>query len=392
MEQDIIPYGKHEVREEDINEVVNVLRNEYLAQGSKVPEFEGNICKLVKCNHALCFNSATSALHAACLALEIGKDDIVWTTPISFVASANCALYCGASIEFVDIDSETFNISINELEQKLATSSLLNKLPKAIIIVHLAGCPCDTKTIHRLCKSYNISIIEDASHALGSINDSENYVGSCKYSDISIFSLHPVKMITSGEGGVATTNDPKLAHSLAMIRSHGITKDEKSFTYTSPGIWYYEQKSLGFNFRMSDINAALANSQLRRITSIVKKRNELLDYYRQSLQETPISFQKLLPGSTSSYHLAIIRINSISFDQYKMIFNEMHRQKILVQLHYLPIHLQPYYRNLGFKEGDFPNAENYSKSCFSLPLFTTLTLKNIDYISHALNNALKIYV
>ena len=372
MKEDFIPYGKHQIIEEDIQSVVNTLKSSYITQGNAVPKFEENIAKKVQAKYSICVNSATSALHLACLALEVEQGDIVWTTPISFVASSNCALYCGAQIDFVDINPLTGLVNIDILESKLEEASKKNKLPKVFIPVHLAGTSCDMEKISALSKEYGFSIIEDASHAIGG-NYKNKPVGSCSYSSITVFSFHPVKIITTGEGGAATTNDPKLAETLKMLRSHGITKEESKFLKQKLGSWYYEQQSLGFNYRMNDIQASLGLSQLKRLDCIVNERNKQLDFYKKIFSELPITFLDIPPFVYSSVHLAIIRLDDQLTYEYHEIFEGMINLGIGVQLHYFPIYKNPFYKKFNFRYEDFPGAEDYASRSMSIPLFPGLS-------------------
>lgn len=366
-----LPYGKHNVSQNDIESVINVLNSSNLTQGDNVPKFEYLINNYVKSKFSVLVNSATSALHIACLSLGLSKDDYLWTSPITFVASANCALYCGARIDFVDIDKKTGLMSIEKLEKKLLDAKESGHLPKIIIPVHLGGNPCEMKRISELSQIYGFKVIEDASHAIGS-EYKGNKTGSCEFSDITVFSFHPVKIITSGEGGAATTNNPLLAKKMRELRSHGIVKDPDLFEGDSMDPWFYEQQNLGFNYRMSDIHAALGISQLKRLNDFVEIRNKLLEKYKQLLNKSSIYFLERIEDTYSSVHLAIIRLNQQNEEQHRKVFKDLRKSKIGVQLHYIPVHLHPYYRKLGFKEGDFPESEAYSKNAISLPLFVGL--------------------
>ena len=363
-----IPYGRQTITRGDINEVVRTMKSDFITQGPKVVEFERDLSKKVSSSYSIACNSATSALHLSCLALNLKPEDSVWTSPISFVASANCALYCGAKIDFIDINPETGLMDENLLEEKLKIASKNNSLPKIIIPVHLAGTACNMEKIYNLSKEFGFSIIEDASHALGGKYKDTN-VGECKFSDITIFSFHPVKIITTAEGGMATTNSNKIAQKICKLRSHGITKDPNKFKYKNEGDWHYEQNSLGFNYRLNDLQAALGKSQLKRLNKIVKERNRILDFYKLISKDLPISFLKIPEDVYSAVHLGIIKFNDFNPKQHKSIFSKMRNKGVGVQLHYSPIHLQPYFRKLGFSRGDFPNSERYSKNSFSLPLF-----------------------
>ncbi len=339
---DFIPYGKHQVSQSDIDKVVDVLKNKNLTQGNVLVEFEIGISKKLGSNYCVAVNSATSALHLACLALGLDKGDYLWTSPNSFVASANCGIYCGAEIDFVDIDENTGLISIYKLKKKLELAKKNNKLPKVIIPVHLAGAICKMDEIFDLSKKYNFSIIEDASHAIGAKYKNE-YVGNCKYSDFTVFSFHPVKIITTGEGGCLTTNKQNLFQLTAKLRSHGITKNSDEFEFPSPGDWSYEQQMLGFNYRLSDINAALGLSQLQRLDDIVYERNKKLLFYKDILSNLKINFLEIPKEVYSSVHLAIIRLENKDPKFHKAVFDKLRSNGIGVQLHYLPIHLHPFF-------------------------------------------------
>jgi UDP-4-amino-4,6-dideoxy-N-acetyl-beta-L-altrosamine transaminase len=370
----MIPYGKQEIAQQDIDAVVDVLKSDFLTQGPQVPLFEASIKKAVNSDYALAVNSATSALHIACLALDVGKGDVVWTTPITFVASANCALYCGADIDFVDINSDTYNLCADKLEQKLIHAKANDlQLPKVVIPVHLCGQPCEMNKIHKLGKEYGFSIIEDASHAIGG-RYKNNPIGNCEYSDITVFSFHPVKIVTTAEGGAATTNNTKLAIKLELLRSHGVTRDSLLMQNESHGGWYYEQVDLGFNYRMTEMQAALGVSQMSRLHDFVAKRNELAAAYDELLKDLPLIAPFQINDSYSGRHLYVIRLklDEISLS-HKEVFDKLRENGIGVNLHYIPVHTQPYYNGLGFKKGQFPIAENYYRDAISIPLFHVMT-------------------
>ncbi len=367
-----LPYSRQEIIEEDIQNVIEVLKSDYLTQGDKVPLLEKLISKQVNSNYCIAVNSATSALHLSCLALGLTKNDILWTSPNSFVASANCGLYCGADIDFVDINFSSGLLDIELLEKKLVVAKTKGKLPKILIPVHFAGVSCDMRKIYALSKEYGFSIIEDASHALGGKYNND-FVGSCKYSSITVFSFHPVKIITTGEGGCATTNDNNLAKKLVLLRSHGITKDNKEFQFPSKGEWSYEQQLLGFNYRMSDIHASLGIAQLKRLENIVNIRNKKLNFYHYLFEDLPLKLYKPPQNILSSVHLGVIKLKNKDPLFHKYIFKNLRKKGIGVQVHYSPIHLNPYYREKGFKEGDFPIAENHALNSLSIPLYTTLS-------------------
>lgn len=370
--ENYLPYGKHSISDADIAEVLSVLKSKNLTQGEYVPRFESEISKKVNAKYSVAVNSATSALHLACLALNVTKGDYVWTSPISFVASANCALYCGAKVDFVDIDPFSGLININCLKDKLNEAKKNNCLPKVLIPVHLAGASCNMLEIYLLSKEYNFLIIEDASHAIGARYKNEP-VGNCKYSAVTVFSFHPVKIITSGEGGIATTNNHLIAENMAKLRSHGIVKDPVKFESNIMGSWMYEQQLLGFNYRMNDIQAALGLSQLSRLDEIVLERNRQLKFYYEILEDLPIDFLKISKEVFSSVHLAIIKLKKISGEYYLKVFEGMRSDGIGVQLHYIPIYKHPYYQNLGFDGDNFSGAEEYSNSAISIPLYPGLS-------------------
>lgn len=386
----MIPYGKQEIIQQDIDSVIGVLTSDFLTQGPQVPLFEGAIKNAVNAEYALAVNSATSALHIACLALGVGKGDVVWTTPITFVASANCALYCGADIDFVDIDSVTYNLSPTFLARKLSHAKENNlPLPKVVIPVHLCGQPCEMDKIHALSIEYGFAIIEDASHAIGG-RYKNNPIGNCEYSDITVFSFHPVKIITTAEGGVATTNNPDLAQKMDLLRSHGITRDETLMTESSHGSWYYEQVDLGFNYRMTEMQAALGVSQISRLKDFVAKRNELAEVYDKSLIDLPLSTPFQIDDSYSGRHLYVIRLklDKISLS-HKEVFEQLRDNGVGVNLHYIPVHTQPYYKELGFKQGQFPIAEGYYRDAISIPLFHVMTNDQQNEVIKVLSNVLE---
>lgn len=384
----MIPYGRHDVTGDDIDAVVSVLKSDFLTQGPNVEIFENSVATKVGANHAIAVNSATSALHIACLALGLSKGDWLWTTPISFVASANCGLYCGARIDFVDIDERYNNICPDRLEEKLIFATKKNCLPKILIAVHLSGQPCEMEKIYKLSIKYGFNVIEDASHAIGAKYKGD-YVGSCRYCDITIFSFHPVKIITTGEGGMALTNSALLADKMSLLRSHGITRERHQMTRDSDGPWYYQQIDLGFNYRMTELQAALGISQLRRLDAYVRKRNELAERYNKHLTNLPISLPETHTASYSARHLYVIRLHLQELKLTHLeIFDSLREAEIGVNLHYIPIHLQPYYSKYGFKSGDFPNAENYYKTAITLPLYPKLKNEEQDYVVKILKGAL----
>ncbi len=384
----MVPYSKQEVTQADIDAVVAVLRSEYLTQGPVVPRFERAVAMHVGAKHAVAVNSATSALHIACLALGLGPGDWLWTTPVTFVASANCGLYCGAQVDFVDIDPLTYNICPKALETKLISAEKLGKLPRVLVVVHLCGQPCDMLAINTFSKTYGFKIIEDASHAIGGKYKGQ-FIGNGFYSDITVFSFHPVKIITTTEGGMALANCDALAAEMSMLRSHGITRDEAQMTHLPDGPWYYQQISLGFNYRMTELQAALGLSQMQRLDDYVARRHELSRRYDELLAGLPVITPWQHPDSYSGRHLYVVRLqlNKIS-KTHRQVFEELRDRGIGVNLHYIPVHTQPYYGRMGFKLGDYPQAERYYSEAISLPLFHTLSDVQQDQVVHALHKVL----
>ncbi|PWL22533.1 MAG: UDP-4-amino-4,6-dideoxy-N-acetyl-beta-L-altrosamine transaminase [Synechococcus sp. XM-24] len=366
-----LPYGRQTINESDIAAVEAVLRSPFLTQGPAVPAFEQAVAAKVGTPHGVAVNSATSALHIACLALGLGPGDRLWTSPITFVASANCGRYCGADVDFVDVDPATALMSVAALEQKLEQADKIGKLPKVLVPVHLCGTSCDMSAIADLAQKYGVAVLEDSSHAIGGLYQDQP-VGNCRYSAISVFSFHPVKIITTAEGGMATTNDAGLAQRMADLRSHGITKEETRFERPALGPWGYEQQCLGFNYRLTDLQAALGLTQLERLESIVAERQRLFEVYRQRLSSLPVSLLEIPHKVSSALHLAVIRLNDTDPEHHCRVFEGLRAARIGVQLHYSPVHLQPYYRRLGFAEGDFPEAESYASNAISLPLYPGL--------------------
>ncbi|QOR39085.1 UDP-4-amino-4,6-dideoxy-N-acetyl-beta-L-altrosamine transaminase [Billgrantia diversa] len=386
----MIPYGRQDIQQADIDAVLEVLQSDFLTQGPVVPRFEQAVAAKVGARHALAVNSATSGLHIACLALGLGEDDWLWTSPITFVASANCGLYCGAKVDFVDIDPRTYNLCPKALEAKLKQAEREGRLPKVLVAVHLCGQPCDMQTIHALGQHYGFRIIEDASHAIGGKYKGK-YIGSCRYSDIAIFSFHPVKIITTAEGGMALTNNDQLAQSMDLLRSHGVTRDPKLMTHEADGPWYYQQVDLGFNYRITELQAALGVSQLERLDDYVARRNDLAERYDNQLAKLPVVTPWQHPDSYSGRHLYVIRLklNEIGVS-HRQAFESLRAQGIGVNLHYIPVHNQPYYQAMGFQRNDFPEAQRYYAEAISLPLYPTMTNAQQDEVVSALQQALEV--
>ena len=369
----MIPYGKQNINQKDIDSVLEVLKSDYLTQGPKVPLFEKLVAEKVEADYAVAVNSATSALHIACMALGLGQNDWLWTSPITFVASANCGLYCNAKVDFVDIDRKTYNLCPKALEGKLIKAENEGRLPKVLVAVHLCGQPCDMKAIHELSKRFGFYVIEDASHAIGGKYRGE-YIGNCRYSDIIVFSFHPVKIITTAEGGMAITKDIKLFKKMEMLRSHGITRDESMMEENTHGGWYYEQIQLGYNYRMTELQAALGISQMERLDDFVSARHNLANIYNKELSELPIDLPFQLENTYSGMHLYVIRLNLNEIKKsHKKVFEELRERGVGVNLHYIPVHIQPYYKRMGFDWGDFPVAENYYQEAISIPIFHGMT-------------------
>jgi UDP-4-amino-4,6-dideoxy-N-acetyl-beta-L-altrosamine transaminase len=374
----MIPYGRQHITEDDIASVVEVLRSDFLTQGQTVPAFESAVAAYTGAKHAIAANSATSCLHMACMALDVGPGDMVWTAPNSFVASANCALYCGADVDFVDIDPDSFCMSADALAAKLAAT---NTPPKVVIPVHFSGHSCDMKRIHALSKQYGFRIIEDASHCIGARYDGKK-IGSCAYADIAVFSFHPVKIITTGEGGMCMTNDDGLAVALSRLRSHGITRDTEHMRGASDGPWYYQQIALGYNYRITDIQCALGLSQMTKLDAFIAKRRALAGRYHALFQASglPIRLPTGQSLEDSSWHLYVVRFPEAAGVTRRAAFEALREAGIGVNVHYIPIHVQPFYKARGFKQGDFPNAETYYSEAISIPLYPDITHEQQDYI------------
>lgn len=385
----MIYYGKQSINEADIKAVVDVLQSDFLTQGPVLERFEKKVAEYCGAKYAVAVTNATSALHIACRAAGLGKGDVLWTSPITFTASANCGRYCGADVDFVDIDAATYNMSVDELSNKLQESKAAGRLPKVVVPVHLAGQSCDMKRIHELSVEYGFTVLEDASHAIGA-DYLDTRVGSCAYSDMAVFSFHPVKIITTGEGGMILTNNEALYKKLCLYRSHGITRDASLMTHEPDGPWYYQQIDLGYNYRMTEIQAALGFSQMDRLDEFVARRRYLVDRYNELLKDLPVVTPHVLDGTAPSWHLYMVRVD---FSKLKMdkvqLFAEMKKRGIVLNLHYIPVHTQPYYQGLGFKQGDFPQSEKYYEEIFTLPLYYGLTEEQQDDVVAALRDCLK---
>jgi len=386
----MIPYGKQDINQADIDAVVEALKSDFLTQGPQVPAFEQRVAKHVGARHALAVNSATSALHIACKALGLGEGDWLWTTPITFVASANCGLYCGAQVDFVDIDPQTYNLCPKALEAKLQKGEQENRLPKVVVAVHLCGQPCDMATIRALSQRYGFRVIEDASHAIGAKYQGQ-FIGNSRFSDITVFSFHPVKIITTAEGGMAVTNSEELAEKMNQLRSHGITRDPALMTREPDGPWYYQQVDLGYNYRMTELQAALGISQIDRLDAFVSRRHELAKRYDELLKDLPIILPWQHPDSYSGLHLYVIRLQLGAINKtHRQVFESLREQGVGVNVHYIPVHTQPYYQSMGFESDSFPEAIQYYREAISLPMFQGLTNEQQNEVVKALKIALDV--
>ncbi len=384
-----IPYGRQNINDDDIQAVITTLKSDNITQGPVVPAFESEIKAYCGASHSVAVNSATSALHLACLALDVGPGDIVWTSPITFVASANCALYCGATVDFIDIDPLTYNLSEEKLEEKLVLAEKEGKLPKVVIPVHLAGQSCNMKEISKLAQRYGFNVIEDASHAIGGSYLGKK-VGCCEFSDIAVFSFHPVKIITTAEGGIATTNSTEIANKLRLLRSHGITKEPEFMINPSEGPWYYEQQLLGFNYRMTDIHAALGISQMNRLDQFVSNRHRIIERYNSSLANLPVRTPWQNPNCYSASHLYIIRLELENIKlSHREVFEFFRDNGIGVALHYMPVYRQIYYKNLGFCQDACLEAEKYYSEAISLPMYPDLSEEDQKRVVDVLSSAIE---
>ncbi|MBY0449751.1 MAG: UDP-4-amino-4,6-dideoxy-N-acetyl-beta-L-altrosamine transaminase [Cyanobacteria bacterium] len=383
----MIPYGRQNINDADIQAVVDVLKSDFLTQGPVIPAFEKRLAEYCGAQYAVVVNSATSALHMACLAAGLNAAGQLWTSPNTFVASANCGRYCGASVDFVDIDPQTYNLSPHALQVKLAQAVEKGTLPSVLIPVHFAGQSCEMKSIHQLAKQHGVTVIEDASHVVGG-GYLNTKIGSCEFSDMTVFSFHPVKIITTGEGGAVLTNREDLYEKLLLLRSHGITRDPALMTQETDGPWYYQQLELGYNYRMTDIQAALGLSQMDRLDEFVARRRYLAARYqerfRQEYSTLPITLPYQHPDTDSAWHLFVIRLNSMTKQQHRQVFAQLRERGIGVNLHYIPVHTQPYYQQLGFQWGDFTEAERYYHEAISLPLYYDLTEEQQDKVLNTL--------
>ncbi len=385
---DYIPYGRQDISEKDIDAVIEVLRSDWITQGPAIERFEQAVANYCGAKYAVAVSSATAALHIACLAAGLGEGDLLWTSPNTFVASANCGLYCNSKVDFIDIDPNSYNLSVDELESKLAEAGKQGCLPKVLIPVHFAGQSCEMEKVATLSQQYGFKIIEDASHAIGGRYQKQT-VGSCKFSDMTVFSFHPVKIITTGEGGMVLTNQEELYQKLIRLRSHGITRNPVLIQGESHGSWYYQQLELGFNYRMTDIQAALGSSQMQRLDEFVERRCFLANRYNQLLQDLPLMLPWQHPDNDSSWHLYVIRLKLDKINKtHRQVFEELRGAGIGVSLHYIPVHIQPYYQKFGFKLGDFPQVEKYYKEAISIPIYYGLDEESQDKVVSLLGESL----
>ncbi|MGI9390291.1 MAG: UDP-4-amino-4,6-dideoxy-N-acetyl-beta-L-altrosamine transaminase [Boseongicola sp.] len=380
----MIPYGRQDVQEDDVAAVVAALKSDFITQGPCIPAFEESVCNAVDSAHGVAVSSATAALHIACLALGLGRGDLLWTSPITFVASANVGHLCGADVDFVDIDPDTFNMSAASLAEKLQQAKQEGRLPKIIMPVHMCGQSADMEAIGQLAREHGISVVEDASHAIGG-RFGNRPIGSCAHSDIAVFSFHPVKIVTTAEGGLATTQDAALAERMRLFRSHGVKRDPSSMEGDSDGAWYYQQVELGLNYRMTDIQAALGVSQMTRLEEYVARRNELAVRYDRLLADLPLERPGRIDAAVSAFHLYVVQVDA---QKRRKIFDDLRRNGIGVNVHYIPVHTQPYWQNFGFQTGQFPNAEDYYSRAISIPLFPTMTEEEQDEVANRLSEAL----
>lgn len=383
-----IPYGKQSICEEDVKAVLETLHSDWLTCGPAVSQFEAAISSYCGAQHAIAVSNGTAALHLACLALDVKEGDVVWTSPNTFLASANCALFCGASVDFVDIDPVTYNMSAERLEEKLKAAKQVGKLPKVVIPVDFAGQSCDMQKMRSLADEYGFYIIEDACHALGGKYQNKP-IGSCQYADMTIFSFHPVKVITTAEGGAITTNDKKISQKLQLLRAHGMTRDESLMTEEPHGPWFYEQCALGYNYRISDLQCALGISQMRKLDEFIAKRNMIAKKYDELLSGLPLVLPKVLDGNYSAFHLYVVQVDPSKTDKTRLsLFNYLRENNIGANVHYIPVHTQPVYRDrFGFKKGDFPEAESYYKHVISLPIFPLMEDKEVSIVCSVLQGA-----